>query len=250
MVARESHKLTDGRFDSSSRNQIKNHMNIVVIGGGEPGKFGHDFCSQAKAHRHDVRVLSHKKYDTCNSHHMYANFTDPEDVRSKFLTLTASLDQIDLFVYCTNNGAYPGKTDDLISTSQVNRSAWHYAVDVHVVIPHMLSLETLKKMNKSCAIVYMTTGLSYDFSNKIHEYSKYVGYAGLKGVQNHLMKGLADHNDKGAICTSVASHFTYDDLDNYNIIFDRVYNYITNLTAVNNGKIRQIWPGMESKDVN
>ena len=224
-------------------------MNIVVIGGGEPGKFGNDFCSQAKAHGHDVRVLSHKKYNTCDSHHTYADFTDPKDVRSKFLTLTASLDQIDLFVYCTNNGAYPDKVTSLVSIGHVDRDAWQYSMDVHVVIPHMLSLETLKKMNKSCAIVYMTTGLSYDFSQKDHEYSKYVGYAGFKSVQNHLMMGLSAHNDKGAICTSVASHFTYDDPGNYNIIFNRVYDYITNLTAANNGKIRQIWPGMESIDV-
>jgi len=225
-------------------------MNIVVIGGGEPGKFGHDFCSQAKAHGHTVCVLSHKKYDTCDSRHMYANFADTDNVRSKFLELTSSLDQIDLFVYCTNNGAYPDKVADLVSTGRVDSAAWHYSVDVHVVIPHMLSLEALKKMNESCAIVYMTTGLSYDFSNKTHEYSKYVGYAGLKGVQNHLMIGLADHNDQGAIVTSVASHFMYDQPTRYRIIFDQVYEYMTTLTKTNTGKIRQIWPDNLPKDVN
>ena len=225
-------------------------MNIVVIGGGQPGKFGHDFCSQAKSHGHDVRVLSHKKYDTCDSHHMYADFTDSEDVRSKFLALTASLDQIDLFVYCTNNGAYPNTVASLVSTGHVDRSAWQYSMDVHVVIPHMLSLEALKKMNESCAIVYMTTGLSYDFSNKTYEYSKYVGYAGLKGAQNHLMMGLADHNDKQAIVTSVASHFMYDQPARYKVIFDQVYEYMTNLTSANSGKIRQIWPDNAPKDAN
>jgi NAD(P)-dependent dehydrogenase (short-subunit alcohol dehydrogenase family) len=225
-------------------------MNIVVIGGGEPGKFGHDFCSQAKAHGHTVYVLSHKKYNTCDSHHMYADFTDTDNVRSKFLELTASLDQIDLFVYCTNNGAYPDTVTSLASTGQVDQSAWQYSMDVHVIIPHILSLEALKKMNESCAIVYMTTGLSYDFSIKTTEYSKYVGYSGLKGVQNHLMIGLADHNDKGAIVTSVASHFMYDQPDRYRIIFDQVYEYMTTLTKTNTGKIRQIWPDNLPKDVN
>jgi NAD(P)-dependent dehydrogenase (short-subunit alcohol dehydrogenase family) len=225
-------------------------MNIVVIGGGEPGKFGHDFCSQARAHGHNVCVLSHKKYDTCDSRHMYADFADPDNVRSKFLELTAPLDQIDLFVYCTNNGAYPDKVTSLASTGHVDRNAWQYSMDVHVVIPHMLSLEALKKMNESCAIVYMTTGLSYDFSNKTYEYSKYVGYAGLKGAQNHLMIGLADHNDKGAIVTSVASHFMYDQPARYRIIFDQVYEYMTTLTKANTGKIRQIWPDNIPKDVN
>lgn len=225
-------------------------MNIVVIGGGEPGKFGHDFCSQARSHGHNVRVLSHKKYNTCDSCHLCADFTSTEDVRSKFIELTASLDQIDLFVYCTNNGAYPGKIADLQSTGTVDRDAWHYSVDVHVVIPHMLSLEALKKMNATCAIVYMTTGLSYDFSIKTVEYSTYVGYSGLKGVQNHLMMGLADHNDKGAIVTSVASHFMYDQPARYKIIFDQVYDYMTNLTGANSGKIRQIWPDNLPKDVN
>ena len=225
-------------------------MNIVVIGGGEPGKFGHDFSSQAVANGHKVYVLSHKKYDTCDSRHMHANFADTEDIRSKFLELTAPVDQIDLFVYCTNNGPYPGTVDTLVSTGHVNRDAWHQSVDVHVVIPHMLSLEALKKMDESCAIVYLTTGLSYDLFIKTPEYSKYVGYAGLKGVQNHLMMGLADHNDRGAIVTAVSPHFEYDQPARYKILFDQMYEYMTTLTKANTGKIRQIWPGNLPKDIN
>ena len=231
-------------------------MNIVLIGCGGAGKFGNDFYHRARQQGHTVYSLSHIDHNLSDQRHAVGSFdaTRLEDesipIHTTYKQLIDEIDNIDIFLYNSNNGAYPSNDADLRSDGTVDLWAWKKSLDVQVVIPHILILESLKKMSSKSSIVFMTTGLSYDFSQKDHEYSKYVGYAGFKSVQNHLMMGLAAHNDKGAICTSVASHFTYDDPGNYNIIFDRVYDYITNLTAANNGKIRQIWPGMESVDVN
>lgn len=231
-------------------------MNIVLIGCSGPGKFGNDFYHRARQQGHTVYSLSHTDHNLSDQRHAFGPFdaTRLEDgsiaIHDIYTQLIAEIDNIDIFLYNSNNGAYPSNDADLRSDGTVDLWAWKKSLDVQVVIPHILILESLKKMSSKSSIVFMTTGLSYDFSQKDHEYSKYVGYAGFKSVQNHLMMGLAAHNDKGAICTSVASHFTYDDPGNYNIMFDRVYDYITNLTSANNGKIRQIWPGMESVDVN
>jgi hypothetical protein len=231
-------------------------MNIVLIGCSSSGKFGNDFYHRAKTDGHTVYSLSHMDHNLSDQRHAFGAFDAIrlEDNSIPILTtyqqLIAEIDNIDIFLYNSNDGAYPGNESALRSSGAIDICAWKKSLDVQVVVPHILILESLKKMSSSSGIVFMTTGLSYDLSLKDHEYSKYVGYAGFKSVQNHLMMGLAAHNDKGAICTSVASHFTYDDPGNYNIIFNRVYDYITNLTAANNGKIRQIWPGTESKDVN
>ena len=231
-------------------------MNIVLIGCASLGKFGNDFYHRAMHEGHTVYSLSHANHNLSDQRHVFAPFdtTQSEDgsipIHTTYKQLIAEIDNIDIFLYNSNNGAYPSDATALRSDGAVDFWAWKKSLDVQVVIPHILILESLKKMSSGSGIVFMTTGLSYDFSQKNHEYSKYVGYAGLKGVQNHLMMGLAAHNDKGAIATCVAPHFTYDDPGKYAIMFDRVYDYVTNLTAANNGKIRQIWPGAESIDVN
>jgi len=231
-------------------------MNIVLIGCSSPGKFGNDFYHRAVYDGHTVYSLSHIDHNLLDQRHAFGEFdtTRLEDgsipLHTTYKQLIDEIDNIDIFLYNSNNGAYPNDETALQSDGLVDVWQWKKSLDVQVIIPHVLILESLKKMSSSSAIVFMTTGLSYDYSQKNSEYSKYVGYAGLKSVQNHLMMGLAAHNDKGAICTAVAPHFTYDDPGNYTIMFSRVYDYITNLTAANNGKIRQIWPGMEAVDVN
>jgi hypothetical protein len=51
-------------------------MNIVVIGGGEPGKFGNDFCIRAKREGHNVFILSHQDYSTQDPQHYYTDFSE------------------------------------------------------------------------------------------------------------------------------------------------------------------------------
>jgi len=214
-------------------------MNIVVIGGGSPGKFGNDFCNRARSEGHDVYVISHKDYGTNDPKHVVADFSNEDNVKQTFLNLTKDLEKIDLFLYNSNACHYPGRPDELQSTAIISKTKWVEALTMHVVIPHILAIASLKKMTTGSGIVFMTSGMSYDLKRK--EWTSNVGYAGLKGVQNHLMIGLAHDNDKGAIATCVSPHFPYDNAENYNMVFNHVYNYITTLTEESNGKIRGIW---------
>jgi len=214
-------------------------MNIVVIGGGQPGKFGNDFCNRARSEGHDVYVISHKDYGTNDPKHIVADFDNVNDFLSKFKNLTNHLEKIDLLLYNSNAHSYPGRPDELQSTGNVSTDKWEKALRFHVVIPHAIALESLKKMTKGSSIVFMTSGMSYDLSRK--NWTANVGYAGFKGMQNHLMIGLANNNDKGAIVTCVSPHFPYDDAEKYSMVFNHTYDYITSLTEESNGKIRGIW---------
>lgn len=214
-------------------------MNIVVIGGGKPGKFGNDFCNRARSEGHDVYVISHKDYGTNDPKHIVADFSNEDNIRQSFVTLTKDLDKIDLFLYNSNAHHYPGRPDELQSTATISKEKWVEAFTMHVIIPHVLAIESLKKMTTGCGIVFMTSGMSYDLKRK--EWTSNVGYAGLKGMQNHLMIGLAHNNDKGAIATCVSPHFPYEDAEKYSMIFNHTYDYITSLTEESNGKIRGIW---------
>jgi hypothetical protein len=222
-------------------------MNIVVIGGGSPGKFGNDFCNRARSEGHDVYVISHKDYGTNDPKQVVADFSNEINVTQTFLNLTQSIDQIDLFLYNSNYYHYPGRADELKSTANISKKNWVDSLTMHVVIPHMLVIESLKKMTKGSKIVFMTTGMSFSLNRT--SWTANVGYAGFKGIQNQLMLGLADHNDKEAIATCVAPHFPYDNVDEYKIVLNNVYEYIMNLSEINNRKIRCIWTGT-SKDIN
>jgi NAD(P)-dependent dehydrogenase (short-subunit alcohol dehydrogenase family) len=214
-------------------------MNIVVIGGGKPGKFGNDFCNRARSEGHDVYVISHKDYGTNDPKQIVADFNNVAEFLEKFKNLTNHLDKIDVLLYNSNGHSYPGRPEELQSTGGSSLAQWEKALRLHVAIPHALAIEALKKMTKGCGIVFMTSGMSYDL--KRTNWTANVGYAGFKGMQNHLMIGLAHHNDKEAIVTCIAPHFPYDNAEKYSNVLNIAYEYITNLTEENNGRIRGIW---------
>ena len=223
-------------------------MNIVVIGGGSPGKFGNDFCNRARSEGHDVYVISHRDYGTNDPKQIVADFNNVDEFLVKFKNLTTHLDKIDVLLYNTNGYSYPGIPEQLQSTSSVSFEQWEQSLKLHVVIPHSLALESLKKMTKGCSIVFMTSGMSYDL--KRTTWTDKVGYAGFKGMQNHLMIGLAYHNDKEAIVTCIAPYFPYEDKEKYSNVLNNTYEYITTLTEESNGKIRGIFPDVPLQYIN
>jgi hypothetical protein len=214
-------------------------MNIVVIGGGKPGRFGNDFCNRARAEGHDVYVISNKNYGYNDPRQIVANFTNVDEFLEKFKNLVKHLDKIDILLYNTNGHSYPVNPALLKSTGVVSIPMWELSLRSHAIIPHVLALEALKKMSDTSAIVFMTTGLACYVTRT--EWTDQVGYAGFKGIQNHLMIGLSHHNDKGAIVTCVAPHFQYDNAEKYKTVLNTAYEYITQLTKEHNGKIRVIW---------
>jgi NAD(P)-dependent dehydrogenase (short-subunit alcohol dehydrogenase family) len=101
-----------------------------------------------------------------------------------------------------------------------------------------LSIEALKKMSKGSKIIFLTTGMAFNFERT--DYTEFAGYAGIKAAQTHLMISLAHHNDRGAIAVSISPHFPYEDQTAYNIVFRKVYDYILEFDQTQNGKIKTI----------
>ena len=214
-------------------------MNIVVIGGGKAGKFGNDFCVRARNDGHDVYIVSHVDHGTNDPKHIVADFNNPNNFIHSYKQLTDHLEKIDILLYNSNGGGGVFDSIHLTSNGRCIQFDWEVGLKLHVIIPHAVILEALKKMSKGSSIVFMTTEQSYNLKKTRHTSS--VGYAGFKGIQNHLMIGLAHNNDKEAIATSVSTHFPYENKKMYDILFDKIYNYITTLTDKSNGKIRSFW---------
>lgn len=225
-------------------------MNICVIGGGGPkGRFGRDFCDRARLEGHNVYVLSHRHYFPRRPRHMHADFSTPNDVVKQFEQLTADIDHIDIFVYNSTptTPTTPNYPAEFRSNSIVNPSEWHNTINIHAIVPHMLSVCALKKMSSASKIVFLVTGLSMNHDRDF--YTELVGYATGKSAQIFLMLALANHNDRGAVATAISPHFDREDTKFYEWTVDQAYKYITKIDTAQNGKIK-VLPGPNNHDKN
>jgi NAD(P)-dependent dehydrogenase (short-subunit alcohol dehydrogenase family) len=213
-------------------------MNIVVVGGGQPGKFGNDFCLRARQEGHNVFILSHKDYGTGDPQHLYADHSERQYMVEAFNKLTESIDNIDIFVFNGRMDGYASMSRDFTSTAKITSIGWHTNLHFTIILPHVLSIEALKKMSKGSKIVFLTTGMALKFDRT--DYTAMAGYAGLKAAQIHLMVALAHHNDKGAIASSVSPHFPYEDRQAYLKVFNKVYDYILTFDESKNGCVETI----------
>lgn len=213
-------------------------MNIVVVGGGQPGKFGNDFCLRARREGHNVFILSHKNYNNGDPQHLYADHSERQHVVEAFNELTKDIDNIDIFLYNGRMEGYPGKPEDFHSTAKINSLGYYSNLHFTLLLPHVLSIEALKKMSQGSKIVFLTTGMATKFDRT--DYTEMSGYAGLKAAQIHLMIALAHHNDRGAWASSVSPHFPYEDQQAYRGMFNKVYDYILNFDQSKNGSVETI----------
>lgn len=201
-------------------------MNILVIGGGEPGKFGNDFVKKARAEKHEVIVLSHRKR---HEDDISVNFTNIDDILNK---VNNAFDHIDILLYNSSIFGYPNNENMYKSSSVINEKLYQYDFEVHVVIPHIISTTALKYMNKG-KILFITTDMIHD--RERDKYLEHVGYCGGKAWQHQLMLALAEYNDKDCVVSAISPMFDYNNKFKYKKVFDKAYHYILN--ADMNGKI-------------
>jgi len=212
-------------------------MNVVIVGGGTKGKFGNDLVNRLRDEGHDVYILSHRNNRTNDPKQSSVNFSNYQSVLDEFENLINHLDTIDLLLYNSNGHTYLSNKQSFTSTASFNLEAWNNSLSVAVTVPYNLIVKALAKMNENSKIFYMATGLAINFDRT--EYTEYAGYAGGKALMTHLMLGFAHHNDKGAIVSILSPHFDYNNKEQYNNVFERIHNYIMNITKEQNGKIVQ-----------
>lgn len=209
-------------------------MNIVVVGAGQKGRFGNDFVKRAKLEGHNVRVLSHRPGADTDGVFYFLNLEQAIDTFNK---ITEDFNNIDLLLY---NSSYHGFPDDpkyFTSNGVIKEKLYTYGFYIQVLIPHALSIEALKRMSNRSKIIFMTTDVIYDRERTEKLYD--LGYYGGKAYQHQLMLALADLNDKGTSVSSVSPFFDYNNPQEYNKTFNKVYDHI--LGEVKNGKVFDCW---------
>jgi len=205
-------------------------MNIVIIGpGNDPKRFGTYFVNKAEEQEHKVVKFSYRL--TAES---------PEEISDRFEKTIESLEQIDLLLYNSIGGFYPGDPSQYTSTHDVKFTDWQTGILINAALPHMFSVKCLAKMNNRSAIVFLTSSASYLINRD--NFLQMAGYFGTKGAMNQLMRALAEYNDKNAIVCTFAPHIPYDQPDMAEKIMDKLTKYILRIHKDDTGKILQCYP--------
>lgn len=220
---------------------------VVIIGGGQ--KSGRMIADRFRDNGDTVRVLSHRDHPDS----LPADFTDVNDVVRKFRQLVNDLDSIDIFLYNTNSHFGPAGSVDFkknphwYSPRQAkDRQAqleeqWHKNMQFGMLLPNLLVLAALEKMNGSSVGLFMTTFISYAHLDLDNPYTDLLSYKAVKSVQNHMMLAFAAHNDAGATFCSVAPHYPYEDPEKLNVVIENVYQAIKNAGPESNGKFLEVF---------
>ena len=213
-------------------------MNVVIIGGGQ--KFGKSIADKFRSNNDSVYILSHKNYGS-NTNHFYANFLDYKSVATATDKLIGNLDKIDILLYCTNFDYGPCADNDFCSKTEIDAVAdrWQKSILIQAVIPHIISIIALQKMDKNSKIIFMTSHIAFEVPRNYCTSS--VGHPGGKASQNHLMFALSHYNDKDASVYSISTHLDFDDLNEYNARVDKIFNNIKSFNKEYSGHIIEIY---------
>jgi NAD(P)-dependent dehydrogenase (short-subunit alcohol dehydrogenase family) len=213
----------------------KNNLNAIVVGGGS--KFGRYVVDNLRALGYQVYILSHQDYGTKDPMHLSANFKNTNDVKSQFQKILEQIDTLDLFLYVSNFDFGPGRPEHFdVSTLNVEKM-WFDTIRVNVVLPHELSLLSLQKTHRDSKIVFMTSGLAYEFERD--DYTEMAAYAGSKAALNHLMTGLSSYN-KEIIC-ALSPHFPLDNEELKIKAYHNAFTRLVSLSRADKGKIIKLY---------
>lgn len=206
-------------------------MNRVILGGG--GNLGQALILQWHQD-HTVRCFSHRHHDHIPVPHRYADYNDMDQVLEQYQDLIKDLDVIDdLIVNVTppsfvndNLCRYPDK----LHMDQL-RDHWLYYITAGVIVPHVICLQTLPKMTENSQIVFIVSAMSLRFDRE--DYTSLADYAGIKGIQGHLMTAFQNHNANGVTCFAISPHLG----DDFESVKNSVVSIIDQRQKTNGGRL-------------
>lgn len=204
-------------------------MNIVIVGpGSDPKRWGTYFTNSAEKDGHTVVKFSYR---------LAQGFGNIED---QFSDTVDELESIDMFIYNSIGGFYPGEEESYQTGHRVKYERWTEGIMINAAMPQMMALKCLEKMNDNSKIIFLTSSASYllNRDNLFH----LAGYFGTKGCMNQLMLAFAHHNDKKATCVCLAPHIPYDEPDMAEKIMKQLYKLTMGITEKDNGKVIQCYP--------
>ena len=215
-------------------------MNILLIGpGNSPTKFGGFFLDKAKKDGHKIKTLSHG-VGIVTPDSSYANFKDPEDFKLKLVDLLQDIDRIDLFLYNSNGGGGINSPQQFTEGHIVDVEGWIDSTYIHGICLNLAVSTCLLKMNTSSSAVFLSSSASYLINRD--NYLQHASYFGFKGIQNQMMRGYAEYNDKGVTFSVFAPHIPYEDSETAEKVMTNLYARAINLRKEDNGKIIQFYP--------
>ena len=194
-------------------------MNIVIFGGGEPGKLGNTLGLKAQANGHKVLIISHKSHSENTLDTIVTEF-NIDAVAESFEQAISQLGHVDLVLYCSRH--VPGQiTTETFDSGVIPVDDYYQTLLVDVLIPQKLMMLAHQKKMKT-HFVFFTTWLSF---NLVHDNDcKHSTYIGGKAWQRHLMRAVGCM-DTTITATTFSVHFDWSE-DNTRKI-DYLYDFIT-----------------------
>jgi len=220
-------------------------MNIVVLGGGRPGKFGNDFVNKARQENHRVIVLSHRDYGTGNSDDRVIDYHNLDNARQLLQQVAVDMPLIDIVLFNQNGGGYPDSVEDLFS--EPNVQSYANTMQAHVIMPHFVIANLYANLQERSKVVFMSSTMAFEYDRK--HYESGVGYPAGKSFVTHLMMSMARTRTKPVTFSAICPFFIYNDPALYGQAFTSLYNHILTHDDAMNGKIVSQLKGFENPPV-
>ena len=217
-------------------------MNIVVLGGGTPGKFGNDFVKKARANGHRVIVLSHRDHNTGNTDDRVIDYNNTENTKSIVQQITIDMPSIDLILFNQNGAGYPDTVDQLFSEPVVSR--YSQTMTAHVILPHLIISVLYNNLTEGSKVVFMNSSMAFEYER--NHFGAGVGYPAGKSFATHLMTSMARSRTKKVTFSAVCPFFIYNDPVLYGQALTNLYDHIINHDDKFNGKIVAQLKGFEN----
>lgn len=199
-------------------------MNIVIFGGGTPGRLGNLFGTKAQAQGHTVVSISHCQHPSSDVKVVAADFADVESVNQTFINLLNELGTVDLVLYATRNVVNSALTTEMFDAGTLPTIEYQLALTVDVLIPHQLML-TAHQRKSQCHFVFFTTNLALShMPEAARHYSTYIGG---KAWQLHLMRAISTI-DTTISASAFSIHFDWNSNDNNQAKFEYLYDLVMN----------------------
>ena len=204
-------------------------MNIIIIGGGTPGKLGNRIALRAQTQGHQVVSLSHTEHKDNGVSTVVCNFNNYLDVVDKFRTVVGQLGDVDLLLYCSRNYNKVDVTTEAFDNNMFSLDDYNTTLNIDVIIPHMIAM-TAHQLKLSMHMIFFTTFILLNLAEK-DPYRKYVTYTGGKAWQLQLMRGISTL-ESTVKASSLSVHFDWEASQFDNNQFDIVYKEAIKYSAL------------------
>ena len=216
--------------------------NILVVGAGNPDKFGQHFVKKTREEGNRVIVFSHKNHNTSNVDDRHINYNDTAHVKNKCVELSNELPVIDIILFNQVGSGYPDNPTQFFNEPNVDE--YNKSIAGAVVIPHLIIASLYNNLVVGSKVVYMGSTMALEYERE--HYVSGVGYPSGKSFAMHLISSMARCRTKEVTFSSMCPYFLYDQPELYKQTFEQTYNYILTHDDSMNGKLVHQFNGFDN----